>query len=426
MRFQTLDQWLDWQTGLHPREIELGLDRVDRVWQRLQRRELTCPVITVAGTNGKGSCVALLDAILRAAGYRTGCYTSPHLIRYNERIRLDGQVVEDARLCLAFERVDQARAGTPLTYFEFGTLAALEIFAWAALDVVVLEVGLGGRLDAVNILDPDVALIASIGIDHTAWLGITLEQIAREKAGIMRPGIPAVYGAPKPPVSLTEYAAEQGVPLDLAERDFGLQRSVGGWNWWGGGERRQALPIPALRGEFQLQNAAAVLMVLAHLRERLPVDQQAVRNGLQSVSLRGRFQVLPGEPSIILDVAHNAGAAAVLADNLQQLFCRGRTLALFGMLADKDVAAVVAVMAPLIDHWFVTGLGEGTRGQDAEQLSANMIQAGVPASSISCQQSAELALAAARGQAVAEDRLLVFGSFYLVGQVLSVLAPENE
>jgi len=426
VRFQTLDQWLDWQTGLHPREIELGLDRVDRVWQRLQRDGLACPVITVAGTNGKGSCVALLDAILRAAGYRTGCYTSPHLIRYNERIRLDGEPVGDARLCLAFERVDQARADTPLTYFEFGTLAALEIFAGAALDVVILEVGLGGRLDAVNILDPDVALVTSIGIDHTAWLGDTLEQIAREKAGIMRPGVPAVYGAANPPASLTEYAAEQGVPLDLAGRDFGFQRSVGGWNWWGGGERRQALPIPALRGEFQLQNAAAVLRVLAHLRERLPVDQQAVRNGLQSVSLGGRFQVLPGEPAIILDVAHNAEAARALAGNLRQLFCHGRTLALFGMLADKDVAAVVSVMGPLIDHWFLTGLDVGgVRGQTVAQLSASMIQAGIPASSISCQQTAEQALAAARGQAVAEDRLLVFGSFYLVGQVLSVLTPEN-
>jgi len=419
MRFQTLDQWLDWQTDLHPREIELGLERVEQAWQRLHRSELICPVITVAGTNGKGSCVALLDAILQAAGYRTASYTSPHLIRYNERIRLSGDAVEDFRLCQAFQRVDQARLDIPLTYFEFGTLAALEIFAEAAPDVVILEVGLGGRLDAVNIVDPDVALIASIGIDHTAWLGNTLEQIAREKAGIMRSGVPAVYGAPNPPASLIEYAAEHGVPLDLAGRDFGFQHHAGGWNWWGGGERRQALPMPALRGEYQLQNAAAVLMVLAHLRERLPVDQQAVRSGLQSVSLRGRFQILPGEPLIILDVAHNAEAARVLADNLQQMFCHGRTLALFGMLADKDVEAVVAVMAPLVDHWFLTGLGEGARGQDVDQLAARMIRSGVPASSISCLQSAEQALVAARQQAGAEDRLLVFGSFYLVGQVLA-------
>ena len=418
MRFQTLDQWLDWQTGLHPREIELGLERVRQVWQRLHPGALAGTLITVAGTNGKGSCVALLDAILRAAGYRTGCYTSPHLVRYNERVRLDGEAVGDARLCLAFERVDQARAGIPLTYFEFGTLAALEIFAAAAPEVIILEVGMGGRLDAVNILDPDAALIVSVGIDHTSWLGDDIEQIAREKAGIMRPGVPAVYGSPDPPASLTGHAEALGVALDLAGRDFGYRHSAGGWEWWGGGERRQGLPIPALRGEYQLRNAAAVLMLLARLRTRLPVDQQAVRSGLQSVSLAGRFQVLPGEPPLVLDVAHNAEAARVLADNLRQMPCQGRTLALFGMLADKDVAAVVSVMAPLVDHWFPTGLDQGSRGQDAERLVQRMIQAGIPASAITASPDASRALAAARRRALPGDRLLAFGSFHLVGQLL--------
>ncbi len=423
MRFATLDQWLDWQGTLHPREIELGLERVAAVWRRLRPDGLGCPVISVAGTNGKGSSVALLEAILGAAGYRTASYTSPHLVRYNERIRLDGEPVDDARLCHAFDRVDRARGEIPLTYFEFGTLAALEIFADAAPEVALLEVGMGGRLDAVNVIDADVALITTIGLDHTAWLGDTLEQIAREKAGIMRPGRPAVCADPAPPASLPDHAKRQGVPLDLAGRDFGWRREAEGWSWWGGGSRRSALPLPALRGGYQLQNAAAVLMVLERLKERLPVDQQAVRAGLQQVRLQGRLQVLPGEPTVILDVAHNPQAAAALARDLDRMAHAGRTLALFGMLADKDVAAVATELAERIDRWYVATLDPSERGQEAEAVAAGLRQGGVPGRSIDCFGTPGEALLAALAAAAPEDRLVGFGSFHLVGALLERLTP---
>ena len=421
MRFRTLDQWLDWQRGLHPREIELGLERVGRVWRRMCPAGLPGPVISVAGTNGKGSSVALLEAILGAAGYRTGCYTSPHLVRYNERIRLNGEPVDDDRLCHAFDRVDRARDGIPLTYFEFGTLAALAIFADAAPEAVILEVGLGGRLDAVNVVDADAALITPINLDHTAWLGDTVEQIAREKAGIMRPARPAVCTSARPPRSLLDHAREHGVPLDLAGRDFGWQPEPDGWSWWGGGARRRALPLPALRGRCQLDNAAAVLMLLARLKQRLPVDQQAVRNGLQGVRLPGRFQVLPGEPVIVLDVAHNAGAAVVLADNLRQMAHPGRTLAVFGMLADKDAGAVARALEGVIDHWLVTGLDQADRGQDADSVARQLLDAGVPPLRVDRFATPDQALAAARERALPGDRLLIFGSFLLVGELLDQL-----
>ena len=417
MRFATLEQWLDWQSLLHPREIELGLERVGSAWRRIHQGPFPARVITVGGTNGKGSCIAFLDAILRAAGFRTGCYTSPHLWKYNERIRVNGEMQSDQRICQAFERIDRVRQGTALTYFEFGTLAALELFLEHRPDVIILEVGLGGRMDAVNIIDPDLALITTVDIDHTEWLGRSREKIAREKAGIMRSGVPAVFGGVDPPKSLLAHAEKLRAPLYLAGRDFHHRRLDRGWEWWCQRERRGALPIPYLRGAFQLDNASAALMALSLLREALPVDQGAVRIGLQQASVDGRFQVIGGTPMVILDVAHNPQAARALAGNLGAMSCSGRTLAVFGMLSDKDVEGVVQVMSPLIDNWFAAGL-DGGRGLPADELVSRLIQAGVDRSIVSGYANPLAALGAARAEAREQDRILVFGSFHTVGAVL--------
>ncbi len=352
MRFDTLQAWLDWQLQLHTSEIELGLERVGSVWSLLHPVPLSCKVITVAGTNGKGSSVAFLEAILKAGGYRVGCYTSPHMLRYNERIRLNGAEVSDERLCLAFEEVDRARADTPLTYFEFGALAALVIFASEPLDVVVLEVGLGGRLDAVNIIDADVALITTIDIDHSDWLGETREEIGREKAGIMRPSRPVVFAGANPPLSVLRQAEHLSVPFLRNGADFSYQGDQQGWSWHGVHRRRHALPYPRLRGSHQLSNAAAVLAVLECLEQTLPLDQQAVRNGVREAALPGRFQVVDGAPVTILDVAHNPEAVGVLQRNLEETPCSGRTLAVFSMLEDKDIGEVVQIIEPLL----ITGI----------------------------------------------------------------------
>ncbi|MET0081525.1 MAG: bifunctional tetrahydrofolate synthase/dihydrofolate synthase [Sedimenticola sp.] len=419
MRFKTLQQWLDWQEQLHPSEIELGLERVSQVWQSLHDAPFPVPVVTVAGTNGKGSSVALLDAIARAAGYRVGCYTSPHLIRYNERIRIDGEELSDERICQAFQSVDEAREGTPLTYFEFGTLAALEIFASADLDLVILEVGLGGRLDAVNIIDPDVALITTVDIDHAEWLGSDRESIGREKAGIMRPDRPVVSATPEPPGSVLEHAENIGATLHLAGRDFGYRNLEEGWTWWSGTRNRHSLPQPYLRGRFQLQNASAVLMVLELLADRLPVDQRAVRAGLQSVRVAGRFEILDRDPLVVLDVAHNREAATGLASNLQDLFCSGDSCAVFAMLADKDLQQVVEIMRPRIDHWFCAPL-PGPRSLGVKELAAGLMEAGVEETAINRCDSLATAYREARSQAGPEGRVVVFGSFLTVGGVLEL------
>ena len=420
MRFNTLRKWLEWQSGLHPKEIELGLERVAGVWEKIHPDPFPCKFITVAGTNGKGSCVAFLDAILRAGGYRTGCYTSPHLLRYNERIRIDGLEVDDEAICRAFERVDQARFGASLTYFEFGTLAALDLFAGEKLDVVILEVGLGGRLDAVNIIDPDVALITTVDMDHTEWLGETREEIGLEKAGIMRTGRDAVYGDLNPPDSLLKQAEALRTPLSLAGRDFSFHAVDQSWHWQGRERRRHSLPFPHLRGRFQLQNASAVLMVLECLSRDMPIDQQAVRQGLQSAQLRGRFEVLGRNPQVILDVAHNVQAAEALAENLRNIYCPGRTLAVFAMLADKEVKRVAPIMDPLVDHWYLGDL-DANRAMPAEKIATELKMAGVAHDKLSRYSSLAEALAAARMEAGEDDRLLVFGSFYTVGGVLELL-----
>ena len=420
MRFHTLDEWLHWQETLHPKAIDLRLERVGEVWRRMHPQGINATVITVAGTNGKGSCVAMLEAILQAAGYRTGCYTSPHLLRYNERIRMNGREVDDETIMRAFQRIDDTREEIPLTYFEFGTLAALDLFAREQVEAAILEVGLGGRLDAVNILDADVALITSIDIDHSDWLGDTREKIGREKAGIFRHGRPAVFGGDEMPASVEAHAREVGAPLYVAGRDFFFERIVGdAWRWIGPHRERNGLPEPQMRGEYQLANAAAVLMVLEGVKERLPVDQRAVREGLLTARLPGRFQVLPGEVQLVLDVAHNPQAARALADNLQRQPVSGQTHAVIGMLADKPVAEVAEILAPHVDLWYPAGLG-GARGLSAEALAENLAAAGIEHVQAR-HESPERAFTAACAAAKTGDRILVVGSFYTVGAVLPLL-----
>ncbi len=416
MRFATLNEWLAWQETLHAREIDLGLERVSFVLERLGRAHPPYTVLTVGGTNGKGSCVAMLESILGAAGYRVATYTSPHLLRYNERIRIGGVEVDDATLCRAFERVDQARGDITLTYFEFGTLAALDIFHDAGLDVAILEVGLGGRLDAVNAVDADVALITSIDLDHLDWLGSDRESIGREKAGILRTGRPAVCGDPHPPRSLVTQAQSLDVPLYCLGRDFGYAKNVSGWRWWSSIGRRDALPLPNLYGDFQLQNAAAVLMVLELYREGLPVGQDHLRRGLSEIQLRGRFQVLSGPVERILDVAHNPHGAAALAQALRQRPCTGRTLAVAAILGDKNVEGIGRNIRAVVDAWYAAGL-DVPRGQSgavlAERLAA--VHPGVPILVHTCVCDA---YAQALQDARPGDRVVVFGSFYTVAEVL--------
>jgi dihydrofolate synthase/folylpolyglutamate synthase len=428
MRFDTPNHWLNWLEGLHPKAIDLGLERVAEVWRRLALDLAPARVISVAGTNGKGSSVALLEAIYGAAGYRVGAYTSPHLLIYNERIRLEGRLVTDAELCAAFERVDQARGEISLTYFEFGTLAALSLFAEARLDLVILEVGLGGRLDAVNIIDADLALISSIDYDHQDWLGSDIDQIAREKGGIMRPGQPAVFNGAQPPAGLVQLAGELGVALYLAERDYRAEFSAEDWRWSAANQSYNQLPLPALRGPHQRSNAAAVLMAVQLLQGPLPVGEQALAQGLRQVQVPGRFQriglprsVSPQmavEVDIYLDVAHNPQGARALAASLDELSRTGALLAVFGLLADKDAAGVIAPLCGQVDAWFV-GRPLCQRGCDPQALLRELQHQGCS----KAQGFAQIAqaFAAARQAARPGDRILVFGSFYTVAEVMSLL-----
>ncbi len=417
MRFSTLQEWLDWQAKLHPSEIELGLERVAEVWRRLGYEQFSPVVITIAGTNGKGSSAALLEAILLAAGYSVGCYTSPHLLRYNERIRVGGREVSDQTICSAFDRIERARDGTSLTYFEFATLAALAIFAPQKLEVVILEVGLGGRLDAVNILDPDIALITTIDIDHTGWLGDSREQIALEKAGIMRTGKPAVFGGTNPPDTLLGRAAELGVDLCLPDVDFSYQRQARVWNWRGRLTGYANLPNPRIDGEFIFRNCSAVLMALELLHQRLPISADAIRDALRNLQVPGRFQRISGPVSVIFDVAHNPEAARELAANLRKLPSAGRTLALFSALADKDIAKVVEPLRQLVDRWYV-GEINAERAASLEQMEQAMTAAGIDASYISRHTYLSEAVTKAMADAETHDRLIIFGSFYTVSEMM--------
>jgi len=381
--------------------------------------------IVVAGTNGKGSTCAMLESILLASGYRVGCYTSPHLLHFNERARLDGAPASDAALVEQFEAVEAARGDVPLTYFEFTTLAILRLFQQAAPDALVLEIGLGGRLDAVNIVDADCAIVTCIDIDHAEWLGDTREAIGLEKAHVWRPGRPAILVDPVPPQSVIDHAQAIGARLWRFGRDFNYSGDRQQWAYGGRAQRRGGLAYPALRGANQLLNASGVLAALESLRDRLPVSAQAIRQGLATVELPGRFQVLAGRPTVVLDVAHNPHAGAHLAANLDGMGFHPFTWAVFGMLADKDAAATVAHLRGRVDHWLCVDL-PGPRGARAEDLARTLREAGLRPGegedaerTIACFASPREAFAHAREHADENDRIVVFGSFLTVADVLA-------
>ncbi|MCD0504633.1 bifunctional tetrahydrofolate synthase/dihydrofolate synthase [Bordetella petrii] len=423
-----LPQWLQYLESIHAKAIDLGLDRVKQVAQRLDLR-LDCVKFVVGGTNGKGSTCAMLEAILLAAGYRVGLYTSPHLIDFNERARVNGEIASDAVLAEQFAAVEAARGDVTLTYFEFTTLAILRLFAQSNLDAVVLEVGLGGRLDAVNIIDADCSIITSVDLDHTDWLGDTRELIGLEKAHIYRGGRPAICSDPQPPQTLLDHAHQIGADLWLFGQDFNYSGDRQQWAYGGRGQRRNALAYPALRGANQLLNASAALAALESLRDRLPVPQQAVRVGLLQASVPGRFQILPGQPAVILDVAHNPQAAAVLAQNLDNMSFHPYTHAVFGMLNDKDIDGVLARLGSRVDHWYCAGLAgpRGTSGQDLASHVAALVAkapAGSDAPTVQAYADPAAAYAAARERAGEGDRIVVFGSFLTVASVLQSLGRK--
>jgi dihydrofolate synthase/folylpolyglutamate synthase len=418
-KYRALSDWLAWIETLHPRAIELGLERVHAVLDNMGLRRSPYAAIAITGTNGKGSTTAMCEAILRRAGYKVGAYTSPHLVAYNERVRLDGRNASDAELCGAFERIEAARGTVPLTYFEFGTLAAFDLFRSANIDIAVLEVGMGGRLDAVNAIEPDVSIVTAVDIDHVSWLGSTREAIGREKAGIFRSGHAAICGDPNPPAIIAAEAARLGARLLQVGRDFQIERSNTDWTWRMGERLRAGLPHPSLRGDYQLYNAACALTALAALAGRFPVTQADVREGLLSGVIPGRFQVLPGRPVCVLDVAHNAQAARSLAATLKQQRIEGRTLAVFGMLRDKDIASVAGPLAEVVDRWYPASLNV-SRGATAAQLVEALTAAGAPEPAQTF-DDVHQAWAAARRDAGETDRIVVFGSFHTVGDILAAL-----
>jgi len=424
-----LDTWLARIERLHHRPIELGLARVREVAHRLDL-QLACASVVVAGTNGKGSTCAMLDAILRAAGYRVGRYSSPHLLRFNERAAIDGELVGDEDLICQFEAVERARGEVSLTYFEFTTLAILRLFAARKLDVAVLEIGLGGRLDAVNLVDADCSIVTSVGLDHADFLGPTRESVGFEKAHVYRGGRVAVCADRSPPDTLVDYARSIGADLRILGRDFEAVMEPAGatpsgmpmqWTFRGANSRRAALPIPSLRGAHQLQNAAGALAALEALSTRLPLAQQAVREGLLRAHVQGRFQVLPGRPAMVLDVAHNPQAAQALAATLRTHPCSGRTLAVFAMLRDKDAAGVAEALREQVHRWFLAPTS-GARGLDANALQ-DLVRAGE--SRATCFDSVALALRGAREAAGPDDRILVFGSFVTVAEAMRELQIEG-
>jgi len=417
--------WLQRLEALDPTRIRLGLERVAAVAETLGLGRPAPTVITVAGTNGKGSTCAMLEAILRAAGFRTGLYTSPHLLRFEERARINGVSVSPESFVEQFEAVDAAalatQDGTALTYFEFTTLAILRLFEQTELDVAILEVGLGGRLDAVNWVDADCAIVTCVDIDHAALLGPDRESIGFEKAAVFRSGRPAIVADPVPPKSVIDYARQIGADLWQFGQDFNYAGDRQQWGYGGRVLRRNSLAYPALRGANQLINASAALAALESLRDRLPVPVQAIREGLACVELPGRFQVLPGRPTVVLDVGHNPHAAAHLAANLDQMGYHPFTWAVFGMLKDKDVDGVIRALASRVDHWIPVDL-PGPRGASAEWLTERLQAVGVSAGSdrsIEAQPSPREGLSAARLRAGPDDRILVLGSFLTVADVIS-------
>jgi dihydrofolate synthase / folylpolyglutamate synthase len=420
-RFSSLDEWLRWQETLHPTTIDLGLERVSRVFRKMGAVRPAPVVVIISGTNGKGSCVALLEQIALHDGYTTGAYTSPHLLFYNERLRINGKPVADAEWIEAFAAVDAARGSESLTFFEFGTLAAFHIMAQHQLEFAVLEVGMGGRLDATNIIDADAALIASIGLDHQQWLGSTRADIAREKAGVLRPGRPAVCGDLAPPPVLFEIAGALGSPLYCIDRDFRYSLEGNCWHWTGLSSEHRDLPLPRMQGPAQLRNAASVLMLVQQLAPQLPLARPAIEQALLTAVVPGRQQILEQNPQVLTDVAHNAEAIAELVLLLQQS-SRRRTLAVFTMLRDKPVAEVVRQLAPYVDAWYLAA-ANNERALPVAELAG--IVAAETASNPACHGSVGAAFTAARATARSEDRILVTGSFWTVAEVMACYPAEG-
>ena len=420
---RTLADWLAHCERLHPKTIDMTLDRVRQVRDRLALH-FEVPVITVAGTNGKGSTCAMLESIALQAGYRVGLYSKPHLVHFEERCRLNGENVPAEALLPHFEAVEAARGDLTLTYFEFTTLAILRALSQAPLDLVILEVGLGGRLDAVNVIDADCVVVTSIDIDHVDYLGPDREHIGLEKAHVMRPGRPAIVSDPMPPASVLEHGRAIGADLWLVGRDFNHAGDRQQWGWSGRGRRYHGLAYPALRGANQLLNAAGAIAALEALRDRLPITAQAVRNGLALVDLPGRFQIVPGQPVLVLDVAHNPQSVAALAQNLDAMGFFPRTHAVFGAMQDKDLAALIARMQPLVDSWHFCDLPTA-RAAPAAHLAA-LPRPATPGRAVAVFQHASPAeaLRAALAGADPVDRIVVFGSFYTVGGVLRAGLPR--
>ncbi len=410
-----LEAWLSYLEQLHPLTIDMGLERVRTVAERMQLLQPQAQVITVAGTNGKGSTVRYLETILALAGYSTGAYISPHLQHYNERVRINRQVLTDAEHVTAFVAVEQARGDISLSYFEFGTLAALWLFQRQPLDVLVLEVGLGGRLDAVNSIDPDVAVVTSIGIDHVGFLGHDRTSIAREKAGIFRPQRPAICGEPDMPAEVVAGALQRGVKLLQVGHDFHYSAQAQSWRWWSDTEQFIDLPLPQL----PLPNAATAIAALQALA--LPIPASALRAGLLQARESGRLQVIDGPPQQLIDVAHNPHAAAFLAAHVQRHYPQRPVHAVIGMLQDKDIAGTLAALAAAVTHWYFADLA-GPRGASAQQLATALADAELDgAASVQCFASVAAAHSAACAQALQQSNpaalVLVCGSFYTVGQV---------
>ena len=421
----TLDGWLARCERLHPSEIEMTLSRVRTVKERLQL-SFDIPVITVAGTNGKGSTCAMLESIAVQAGYRVGLYSKPHLVHFEERCRINGAMVSAEALLPHFEAVEQARGDVSLTYFEFTLLVIARLLSQEPLDLVVLEVGMGGRLDAVNIFDTDCAVITSIDLDHTEYLGSTREAIGHEKAGIMRAGKPVVISDPVPPRSLFDHAAAVGAQPLCFGRDFNYTGDAQQWSWAGRTKRFNALAYPALRGANQLLNACGVLAVFEAMRERLPITAQAVRTGLALVELPGRFQIVPGQPTLVLDVAHNPHAVAALAQNLDRMGFYPRTHAVFGAMRDKAIAPILRTLGPVVDAWHFTDLPtpRAATAVELRDLHAGLLINGPGPVAVACHPDPMQALSAAIEGADPADRIVVFGSFFTVGGVLKIGLPR--
>ncbi|MET0229428.1 MAG: bifunctional tetrahydrofolate synthase/dihydrofolate synthase [Rhodanobacteraceae bacterium] len=420
-----LDDWLDYQQRVHPRAIALGLDRVREVWTRLGTPAPAPVVITIGGTNGKGSTVAFLEAMLRAAGNRVGAFTSPHLLRYNERLRIDGADVDDAAIVGAFERIEAARGDVALTYFEFGTLAALLLFADAKLDVALLEVGLGGRLDAVNLVDADAAIVTTVDFDHQDWLGNERDGIGREKAGIFRSGRPAIVGEPDPPRGLLDEAARIGANVRRLGRDFTIEIADRAWRWRSGDDEL-ALPPPSLDASCQHQNAAAAIAALFALRDRLGWHPDAIARGVASAHIAARLQRFASVPELIIDVAHNPQAARMLAGWLAAHPVRGRTLAVFGALGDKDIGGIVAALDEAITRWHLAGLAaDSPRGLDAATLADRVRTASDRAAIAGTHDDVAAALAAVFASASDGDRVIAFGSFFVAAPALAFASAHG-